>query len=154
MDWDYPPTGRHLGCRPARHPRATPPARNGACATVTSKSHRPTRPNRTRPADGAITNMHDVLSDPVRRHILYVLQTADGSVPLATLADRVTSQDGDDPGGDRPTADCGSPVRPVRRLRRDHVLPMDRFGILAYDPDAGTVSLADGVAVSIHPEDW
>ena len=95
--------------------------------------------------------MHDVLSNWWRRAILYYLRQYTPPVDVLTMTRQLVAWHR----GDRFTT-CLAPdaelVAPTRRhLRSAHIVPMAEFGVLGYDPAAGTVWLPEAVTVSVAP---
>lgn len=98
-----------------------------------------------------IRSMHDVLSNWWRRAILYYLHQHTPPVGVRTMTRQLVAWRH----GDRfttclaPDAALVAPTR--RRLRGTHIVPMAEFGVLGYDPGAGTVWLPESVTVSVAP---
>ena len=98
-----------------------------------------------------IETMHDVFSDWERRAILYCLQERDGRTPVETVARHLV---GWWRGHERPAPVDDDIVAQVReRIGRVHLLKLDEFGVVSYNPRTETVRLADDMNVSIS-EPW
>ena len=90
--------------------------------------------------------MHDVLSDPRRRAVLYYLREFENPADVDDLVDRILAWCPDGNSSD------GTPSDSTRaRLLNDHVRRMEAFGLLAYDPDRETVRLSEDVSVTVAP---
>lgn len=90
--------------------------------------------------------MHDVLSDPHRRAVLHYLREFEDPADVDELVGRILAWR-----PDRNSSD-GTPSDSERaRLLNDHVRRMEAFGLLAYDPDRGTVRLSEDVSVTVSP---
>ncbi|WP_436927465.1 DUF7344 domain-containing protein [Halosimplex amylolyticum] len=95
--------------------------------------------------------MHDVFSDWERRAILYYLQEHDGRATVEEVAAHLV---GWWRGHDRPAdADDAAVARVRDRLGCAHLLKLDDFGVLTYDPRGDTVRLAEDMKISIS-EPW
>lgn len=96
-----------------------------------------------------IRNMHVVLSDWSRRSILYCLQEHDDAVAVTTVTEQLlTWQRRYDESGECDTV----PVSEMRQqILQAHILKMEEFGILGYDPDADTVWIPEDVSISVTP---
>lgn len=97
------------------------------------------RPDCPLPNAGPINYMHDVFSEPHRRLVLYRLDASAEPVPLSTLVDDIRSADESVP----------SASLIERWLLYEHVLPLERFGLVRYDPEAETVELSEEVVVTV-----
>jgi len=98
-----------------------------------------------------IETMHDVFSDWERRAVLYCLQERDGRTPVETVARHLV---GWWRGHERPAPVDDDIVAQVReRIGRVHLLKLDEFGVVSYNPRGETVRLADEMKVSIS-EPW
>jgi hypothetical protein len=95
--------------------------------------------------------MHDIFSDWERRAILYHLQETGGRSSVATVAAHLV---GWWRGRERPVGK-GEPVveRVRRRLGHAHLVKLDDFGVVVYDPRTGTVRLTDEMKLSVS-EPW
>lgn len=91
--------------------------------------------------------MHDVFSDWERRAILYHLRHSEGHATVTALATHLV---GWARGGASPADTDETAVERVReRIERDHLQPLDEFGVVVYDPRSARVRLADGMQVSV-----
>lgn len=89
--------------------------------------------------------MHDVFSDPHRRAVLFYLQERERTADVRELAEWVDVHCESEIGPDRPSAGRAS------WLLHRHVLSMDEFGLVEYDPEDCSVSLAEDVCVTVTP---
>lgn len=86
--------------------------------------------------------MHDVLSDPDRRAVLYYLTTLENPAELDEMTSQILAWRPDG-GGDESLAAART------RLLNDHVLEMEAFGLLSYDPCQNEVRLDENASVSV-----
>jgi hypothetical protein len=94
-----------------------------------------------------IRNVHDVLANWWRRGIIHHLQTrADGATSTVGAITRALVARRDDAG-----AADGTVVERTRRLLRAHVLELDAFGAVEYEPASDAVRIADGFTASVRP---
>jgi len=95
--------------------------------------------------------MQDVFSNWWRRAILYHLQTEAGPVTVPAMTDQLVAwfNDRESQAGTR--QETGRTTQTRERLRRGHVLEMQQFGLLEYDPRSDEVWIADDVTVSVAP---
>ena len=99
-------------------------------------------------AELAASEIHDVLRNDRRRLVLEQLRAGDGTETVSDLSEHI--------GGIE--ADESPPPRNVRQsvyvsLHQTHLPKLDKLGIVEYDPDAKTVSLADNAAdVGVYME--
>ena len=86
------------------------------------------------------TDIHDILRNDRRRHVLTSLRGDDGSMSLRDLSEVIaTEETGEDPA-----------PRNVRQsvyvsLHQTHLPKLDDHGVVEYDTDAKTVTLAEGI---------
>ena len=98
-----------------------------------------------------IETMHDVFSDWERRAILYCLQERDGRTPVETVARHLV---GWWRGHERPAPINDDTVATVReRIGRAHLLKLDEFGVVSFNPQGETVRLAEDMKISVS-EPW
>lgn len=90
---------------------------------------------------GEIRNIHDILSDPRQRAILYHLQEHDGPVPVETALEWGDPSEADQTGDG---IDAGR-----SDIQRSHLHELDRFGLLEYEPADDIVRIPDGVAYTV-----
>jgi predicted transcriptional regulator len=100
----------------------------------------------------AASDIHDVLRNDRRRLVLERLRSGDGTSTVSELAEHIGGVES----GESP------PPRNVRQsvyvsLHQTHLPKLDELGIVEYDSDAKTVSLADnaadvGVYMEVVPE--
>lgn len=88
--------------------------------------------------------IHDVFSDPHRQAILYYLQESEEPVTLCDVTRTVTTWV-------EPDGSTGIADRTTAWLLHTHVLAMEAFGLLDYDPEADTIALSDDVAITVSP---
>lgn len=112
-----------------------------------------------------IEHMHDVLSDPFRRAILYHLQEGEEPAGVREVASQVLDWcrnelqiggERNEPqiGGERNELQIGDGADADRDrawLLQTHVKPMHEFGVITYDSDRDTISLPDDVSITITP---
>ncbi|WP_336024944.1 DUF7344 domain-containing protein [Halobellus salinisoli] len=102
------------------------------------------------PGDGTLdaSEIHDVLRNDRRRLVLERLRSGAGTEAVSDLAERIGAVEA----GESP------PPRNVRQsvyvsLHQTHLPKLDELGIVEYDPDAKTVTIADNAAdVAVYME--
>lgn len=92
--------------------------------------------------------MHDVFSDPYRRAVLYYLQEWENPADVCELGEWVIRRCQE---AERDDADRASRDRTAEWVLHRHVLSMDEFGLVEYDPEVDTVLLPDDVCVTVTP---
>ena len=96
-----------------------------------------------------IRNMQDVLSNPCRRAILYQLQDRETPMTTTEVARRLLDRESE---GDRPGGQDDADVDELRsRLLQAHVLEMEAFDLLAFDPETDAVWIPEDVTISVTP---
>jgi hypothetical protein len=93
--------------------------------------------------------MHDILSSWERRALLYFLRDHEGPASMDRLAAHVVGWRRGDSTPAREDEDDVCRTRTV--LLHAHVVKMEEFGVLAYDPREDTVRLNDGMTVAVDP---
>lgn len=91
-----------------------------------------------------VGSIHDVFSDPHRQAILHYLEESEEPASLCDVAQTITGwveRDGTASVADRTTA----------WLLHTHVLAMEEFGLVDYDPETDTIRLPDDVAITVSP---
>lgn len=89
--------------------------------------------------------MHDVLSVPYRRAVLYYLTELENPADVSEMASQIQAWN---PNG----AEEWSVGSARARLLNDHILGMDEFGLLTYDSRRDTVRLDEHASISVaHP---
>jgi len=81
-----------------------------------------------------------MLSNQRRRHVLYYLDREPGPVSLRDLAERIAAWEND---VDVSDLEYKQRKRVYTSLHQTHLPKLDDAGIVAYDRDAGTITLAD-----------
>lgn len=94
-----------------------------------------------------IRSMHDIFSDPFRCAILYYLQERGNPADVEELSERVLDW--------CPDEEELPPNRARRRawLFNEHIVRMDDFGVVSYDPREDSIRLAEDVSVTL-PDLW
>lgn len=109
--------------------------------------HARRRPGPSWPADRStdpITSMHDILSDPYRCAILAYLTECANPADVDELIAAVLEWQSDDRPSDSP-----QPGSPEAWLRNEHIVHMNEFGVISYDPNAESVRLAEDFSVTL-----
>ncbi|WP_123538824.1 DUF7344 domain-containing protein [Halosimplex salinum] len=98
-----------------------------------------------------IETMHDVFSDWERRAILYYLQEHGGRATVDELCRHLV---GWWRGRERPAPRDDDLVRRVReQVACTHLLKLQNFGVVSYDPRRETIRLSEEMKVSVS-EPW
>lgn len=92
--------------------------------------------------------MHDIFSDPLRCAVLYYLQEVENPADVDEMVDEVLSWCPEEDVTD------GEPVESAQTwFFHEHVVRMDEFGVVRYDPRRHTVRLSDNVCLTV-PFPW
>jgi hypothetical protein len=83
------------------------------------------------------------LSNRRRRYVLYYLQDGPGSVSLRDLAERIAAWENDVPVEE---LEYKQRKRVYTSLHQTHLPKLDEVGVVDYDRDRGTITLADRAA--------
>jgi hypothetical protein len=95
----------------------------------------------------------DILSNARRRYVLYYLRQVDGQVTLSELAENLAAWENDTPPEELTKQQR---KRVYVSLYQTHIQKLADAGVVEYDEDSGTVSLASGASQlgkHIAPED-
>lgn len=95
-----------------------------------------------------IRSMHDIFSNPLRCAVLYYLQEVEDPADVDEMVNEILSwcPDEDVPDGDSDQSD-------QTWFFHEHVVRMDEFGVVRYDPRQHSVRLSDSVCVTV-PFPW
>lgn len=92
--------------------------------------------------------LSDVLRNMRRRYALYYLHQQDGAVGLDEMTDQIAAWERDAEAGEVPSEQRRSVYN---ALYQTHLPRLEELGVVAFDSDAKTVSLADrGKALELH----
>lgn len=93
--------------------------------------------------------MNDVFSSWCRRAILYYLQDHEDPVAVTAVTRQLIVWQRDEVPHPEQEAALVEWLRP--RLLQHHIVEMDEFGILNYDPDSDRVWIPDTVTITVSP---
>lgn len=87
--------------------------------------------------------MHDIFSNPFRCAVLNYLQKMENPVGLDEVVEHVLARCS----GEDDTSASGDALD--RWLFNEHILRLEEFGIITYDPGEESVELSDDVSVTL-----